>query len=91
MMLWVLIGLVLIVVVLWAVVQAGVSRTTVEDSAEAILKRADTPVERASGRITRNAFNGSASRERRPVEESRASAKLPCYAPDRHEPVSNRP
>ena len=39
MMLPVLIGLVLVVLALWAVVQAGFSRTTVEDSAEAILKR----------------------------------------------------
>ncbi|HLG57126.1 MAG TPA: SHOCT domain-containing protein [Vicinamibacterales bacterium] len=39
MMLSVLIGLVLVVLALWAVVQAGFSRTTVEDSAEAILKR----------------------------------------------------
>jgi len=39
MMLWGLIGLLLVVVALWAVVQAGFSRTTVEDSAEAILKR----------------------------------------------------
>lgn len=39
MMLAVLIGLLLVVVALWALVQTGISRTTVEDSADAILKR----------------------------------------------------
>jgi putative membrane protein len=39
MMLWVLIGLVLIVVAMWAVVQAGFFGNSVHDSAEAVLKR----------------------------------------------------